>query len=398
MIRKFFNIDSPEAATGGDTSIAALMARQGVKNDSEQMVATPIVINTEKKEEPTTANEPTPAATALVDSPAEPANPETPSPTQEPAPAAPQPPIAAAPAPQAPTWQEVLKNQQPDTVLKELLGDDKVVSLAKRLKDVDPKMVAFLDKWQNKEDLTSYLREMTTDYSKMSAEDVMRHQLRQDYPKASPQQLDVIFNREVVKAYSLDSEDETELNEGKLFLEAKAEKYRDALIQKQSEYLLPAAPEPKQPEADPEVEAAQRRVEHFHNAIKSDPYTQAIYSSKQISFGEGEEKYNHPVNPEALTEVLLNDSKWAEKLFHVSVSPSGEKSYAPNVQKQFLIAAIMNDDNFLNGFADHYKSIGAKATVLPIENAKMPDGSSPAASEAPPRTAAEAMARMGRLV
>jgi len=398
MIRKFYDaapVDTPAAGT----SIAAMMATHGVKNESGQMVATPIVINPEMREQPEQAQEPAPAATATASSPAESEQPATPSPAQEPAQAEPTPPIAAVPAPQVPTWQEVLKNQQPDTVLKELLGDDKVVSLAKRLKEVDPKMVAFLDKWQNKEDLTSYLREMTTDYSKMTAEDVMRHQLRQEYPKASQQQLEVIFNREVIKAYSLDSDDATELEEGRLLLDAKAEKHRDTLIQKQQDYLLPQSPEPKQPEVDPEVEASIKRVELYQNHIKSDAYTQAIAASRQISVGEGDEKYNHPVDPQALTSLLLDDKAWGQKLFKIETKPDGEKVYTPDVKKQMLVAAILEyGDDFFKGYADHYKSLGAKAAVLPIENATLPDGSKPSQSDAPPRTPAEAMARAGRLV
>ena len=70
----------------------------------------------------------------------------------------------------------------------------------------------------------------------------MRHQLRREFPKASPQQLDALYKREVIKAYSLDSVDEEELEEGRALLEAKADKFRDQFTQDQQSKLLPAPP------------------------------------------------------------------------------------------------------------------------------------------------------------
>lgn len=396
MIRKFFNVDAPVAASGGAPSIAELMATQGVMNSSENPVATPISI-TEVKEEPAKAPESEPAVTATSDSPAKPANPATPSPevaVEVPTPA----PIEQPEVPQ-PTWQEVLKNQQPDTVLKELGFDEKVVGFVKELKELDPKMVAFLEHWKsNNGDVTSYLRELTTDYSKMSAEDVMRHQLRQEYPKASPQQLDVLFNREIVKAYSLDSEDETELAEGKLLLEAKAEKYRDAFTAKQQDFLLPKPQQPKAPEPDLQEQARKQEFEAYKSQLTNHKYTQAINASKAMTFGEGDEKFNFPVDPVALTDMLIDSEKWAENLFEVKDTPQG-KQFTPDVEKQMLVAMVAKyGKSFMTEYAKHYKAIGGKSAIEPIENAKPADGTNaPSPAEAAPRTAAEAMAKFGRL-
>jgi len=92
------------------------------------------------------------------------------------------------------SWQEVLKQQQPDTVLKELLGvDDTKLGFIKELQELDPKMVAFLNTWKSNGDVTAYLREMTTDYSKMSSEDMMRCQLTHQYPEASEQAIEALL-------------------------------------------------------------------------------------------------------------------------------------------------------------------------------------------------------------
>lgn len=138
MTRKFYEADAP-VATGGGMNIAALMATQGVMNNTDNPVAKPIEI-TEKKEE-TTATETAPAATATTDTKVETANSETPSPTTEVAPV--QEPQKAAEPVKQPTWQEVLKSQQPDSVLKELGFDEDKLKFVKEVKELDPKMVAF---------------------------------------------------------------------------------------------------------------------------------------------------------------------------------------------------------------------------------------------------------------
>jgi hypothetical protein len=398
QLKKFYDpaIAEPAAAVIEPAqSVAALMARHGVTNNTDQMVATPVLINPEKKEEPTPAPEVSPAATATEPSSAEPANPE-PLPQQpEPTPA-PQPPIAAEPV-SPPTLQEVLKQHQPGAILKELGYDETVVN---ELKELDPKMIAFLTHWKTNGDVTQFLREATTDYTKMPAEEVMRHQLRQEYPTATPQQLEALYKREVVKAYSLDSEEEEERNEGLLLLGAKADKYRESFLKNQQNFLLPKPPEPKAtPEPDPQEQAKLQQYEAYKLQVKESTYTKNIFATKQISIGEGDEKFNFPVEPEGLTEILLDDEKWAESLFEVRPNPDGSKNYIPDVEKQMLVAAVMKyGKTFLNKYADHYKAIGAKAIIAPIENATPPANSTPAASQAPPNSPAEAMARSGRLV
>lgn len=392
-IRKFFDTAIGEPATqAAPPSIAEMMAKHGVKSQSDVPVAPPILINQEKKEEPIPAPEVPQAAMATETSNAEPANPEPPKPVEEPKPVQS---VQAEPEPvKVPSWQEVLKNQQPDTVLKELGYDDKVVSFMKEMKELDPKVVGLIQSYKEGKHL-DYLRELSTDYTTMSAEDVMRNQLKQEYPKASPQQIETLFKREVVKAYSLDSEDEDEAAEGRMLLEAKADKFRDSFIQRQQEFLLPKPPEPKASEPDNSAQEAlqQKQFEEYKSQLTNHQYSREILNNKAISIGEGDEKFNFPVDPNALTEVLLDSEKWTSSIFDIKQ----DGTYSPKVEHQMLIAAVAKYGmDFINELAKHFKTVGSKAVIAPIENAVRPDGSLPSAPESAPKTPAEAMARMGR--
>jgi hypothetical protein len=390
FFRKFYNTDAPDAPS--TPSVAELMAKHGQQAQSGFNTDSIPVINKESNEEPPAVKPPIePVATTTSNEPPAQANQESLTTPEVVKVAETTPPIAETPTP-VPTWQEVLRQQQPDTIFKELGLEADVVGLAKEL---TPEMKAFFNHWKANGDVTSYLRELSTDYSKMPAEDVMRHQLRQEYPKASDQQLNVLFRKEVVEKYNLNSEDETEKQEGVLLLEAKADKYRDDFAAKQKDFLLPPPPKPEVPEQ--QVDNRQQALEAYQAEFQNDAYTKNIFANKTVSIGEGDEKFNYPIEPEAIKELLFTD-KWAENLSRIETGPDGSKIYKPDAEKQFLIGAFAaNPKGFLTEYAKHFKAIGGKSALAPIENAKLPDASTPSASEAAPDSPAGAMARGGRL-
>ena len=398
MVRILYNTDAPEAGTGG-AAIASLMATQGVKSEpNSTAVSLPMVGGGQKTEsEPTVNTEPPVAPTEPVKQPepVEPVSQNT------------EPPVASQPAPVSiptvspPTWQEVLKQQSSQAVLKELLGNEDAAAFASQMKNVDPKMIAFFQKWQSGEDLIPYLKELTTDYSKMAAEDIMRSHLRTEYPKATEAQIEALFKRQVVNAYSLDSEDELEREEGRLLLEAIADKHRQTFVNKQQEYLLPKY-SPAAPEVDPAEAIAAEAERVYVSNVKEGEFTKSVLSNKQLVFGEGDEKFNYPVEPSQLLDLILDNDKFRDQLVSITTDANGKPNVTPNLQKMFLVANILADKNngndFINALAQHYKTLGAKSAIAPIENPSNSNTpASPLTPEAKPRSIAEAMARQGRI-
>lgn len=393
MIRRFLDpaVAEPSAATQ-PFNIASLMARHGVKNESEQSVAVPIEIKEEVKEEVTAKPEVTPVETTTEPSIAE-AKTETPAQVQEQVVEMPQ----KEEQPKVPTLQEVLRQHQPEAILKELGYNDKLVSLVNQLKEYDPKVAGLIQAYKDGVHV-EYLKELTTDYSKMPAEEVMRHQLRREYPKASEKALDVLYRKEITEKYNLDSADDAELEEGKLLLEAKAERYRDEFISKQSKFLLPKAPEPKADVPDLSEQKRQQEIEAYRSQFSDNAYTKNIFTSKSFSLGEGDEKFNYPVDPEVLSGVLFDDNKWAETQFDIHKNIDGTIKYTPKVEHQMLTAMVaVYGKSFLDAYSQHLKSLGGKAAIVPIDNAKPVETSMASPAQAAPKSAAEAMARGGTL-
>ncbi len=388
MIRKFFDpaATAEPATQTQQPSIAELMAKSGTMSMTGSPQSEPIIISTEKKEDPAPAKEPEPAVTATPTQTAEPAKPEPPS---QPAAAEPATEPQKEPAPEVkqPTLQEVLRQHQPAAILKELGYDDKVVN---ELKELDPKMVAFLNHWKQNGDVTAFLRELSTDYSKMPAEDVMRHQLQRDYPRASPQQIEVLYKAKVVNAYNLNSEIEEEQAEGRMLLEAEADKYRDTLTQKQQEFLLPKPPEPKAPEPDLSEQVAVQEFEKYRSSVNDHPYTKNIVANKVVTLGDGDEKFTFPVDPQVLTNILYNSKDWNATMF--------DEQGNANVEHQLLVATVAKyGKSFFTEMAKHYKSLGGNKVVDTLENASEPNQNKGLPAQAEPTSPAQAMAKYGRL-
>lgn len=420
FIKKFYSPDGADAA-GGDTDTAVIdtkpetvaevkekplsfaeqMAKGGSKvtgdtpQKTDKKVETPIV-NTEIKEEPKLPAKDVPpveTTTELQDAETK-AKPEPQAQKPEET-LATKPPIAEQPKPTQ-SLQEVLKSQQPNDVLKELGFDDKMVEIINELKDYDKKdfFSQFLKalKGGNAND---YVKEWNTDYSKMSAEDVMRHQLRVEYPKASEKALNALYEDEVTNKYNLNSEDDELSEKGKLLLEAKADKYRDSLIENQKLKLAPTPPEPKAPVVDNSAaEKAQQEVEAYKNKITTDPYFKDLNASNEIVLGKGKDEFKYPVDATELSDLLFDGEKWSKSL--LKPTEDGSATFVPDVKKQMLIAAVAKyGEDFFDKYAKHYKSLGGKAAIEPLNNAKPPDTQNVSLTEVKPQNLAEGMAKGG---
>lgn len=357
--------EQPGTTTTELPSIASLLATQGKISETDS-VPTEAIIDTEKKEEPNQPVVPN-AATATETPSAVQGNSET-QPPKAAEPKVETPAIPAQPIVQ-PTWQEVLKAQQPETVFKELGYDEKVVGISKTLSE-SPQMVALFEQWISKGDLTPYLKAVATDYSKMDSEQLMRHQLLDEYPNADEATLNALYQRRVVKAYDLNSDDADELADGNRLLDADASKVREQLIIKQQQFLTPKPPEPKAvlTAVDPQESQRQIQKDFIVNNIKESSLTKGVLTTGKFNVGIEGEKFSYEMpKPQEVVELLLDSKKWQSQLF---TKQDISDLLIPNVEKQLLLAAIAYDtDGFFKKYNEHLKSLGSAAVIDPMENA-----------------------------
>jgi hypothetical protein len=296
-----------------------------------------------------------------------------------------------------PTWQEVLRNQ-PNEVFRELGYDDNKVAFLSELKDLDPKMVAFLQHWkENNGDVSAYVKELSTDYSKMPAEEVMRHQLRREFgEEVSDRQLELLYQKRV-REYNLDSDDELEAEDGRLLLEAETQKYRRELIAEQQKKIFPKPPQKAEPGVDPALQAAEQTYGQYKQRVDTSATVKNLLQSKKIAVGD--DGFSYPLqNADAIVKNLTDVLQT-----YISVgkmTPENITQFSEDfIQDQLLIGVFsQNPRAFLKEHSQHVKSLGAKDVINTIDNVKLPEAGTPSVSEAAPRSAAAAMASGGVIV
>lgn len=404
MFRKFYDAAPAEAGAAPAVevpvetpSVASQMAKSGRKISGDEPLS-----------QKTPAPTPPPKTEATPPAP-------TPGETSKPAPPATEPPksevkpepvksvtVAEPTTPtKVETWQEALKLQKPDAVLKELGFDAKQVKLLETLK-ADAKMAKFFDVWSSKGDVTAYLKAASTDYSKMAPEEVMKHSLREKYPDMPAEDFNELYAMRITERYKLDgNEDYTaaDIKRAKIELAADSKDHRDALIKQQQDYLLSAAPDQVPDNSAEEAEVAGKQMtEAYQKYMSEDTFVKDVVSSKTIKIGEGEEAFKYSVDPQALTDILYDSKKWANAMFKSVPDEQGNGEFIPDSRKQILVAAMAKDlDGFLKAFATHHQSLGANKSLAPIENASTP-GATPSKGETASTDPAEKMAKSGRIV
>src|ERR1700677_2283565 len=397
FIRKFYDIAIAEPATGAPVNLAEIMSKSGKLAQPGTEGQAPKINTSETKEQPNPAPAPAPA-TATAQQPAEPAKSEPQKPKEEAKPAPAQTEQPATPI----SWQEVLKQQQPNAIFKELGYGEQLAEFLHENKELDPKLVNLLTHWKTSDgNMEPYLKAMTTDFAKMPPEEVMRHQLREQYPELDAKQLDRLYNIKVVNRYKLDPQNysEEEVADGQVELLADSKPVREALISKQQDYLLPK-PVQKQAEPDLQAQQQQRDAEAWTAKINDSPVIKNIVANKYVTIGKGEDAFNLRVDPNRIVSILNDPDEWANNLFHITKNPDGTvKEAIPNFEKQAIVAAVMADDEgSFENLAKHYKAIGARAAVAPIENASEPGKGQPAKAEVESNDPTKAMAKRGRVV
>jgi hypothetical protein len=267
-------------------------------------------------------------------------------------------------------------------------------------------MERFFDHWSSKGDVTAYLKAVSVDFTKMSPEDVMKHSLRERNPEMSADDFNTLYEMKVIDRYKLDPNTytEAEVKRGRIELAADVKAEREALVKQQNDYLLSAAPE-QVADATAQIlaykEGEKKEADDYkvayEKSMNEDNFVKNILTSKSINYGEGEDAFNYVVDdPQALMELLTDNDKFATKMFKSGTDGKGD--LIPDPEKQILVATVLHDDAFLQKFATHHQSIGAKKQLAEIENASGPNSATPSKTDALPATPAAAMAKGGRIV
>lgn len=274
----------------------------------------------------------------------------TPAPAIDPAPAAdPAPAVDPAPA------TDPVKDPAPaaDPAPKE---DTKVDNPAYNFKDDFIKGV--VDFYEKTGDITPYLQAKLVDFNGMSDEDIMRRELRDQYPEVSDKAFEKLYKQQVVDKFKLDAdlfeEDDTEL--GKELLKSEASKLRTKYQEWQSGFKAP------EPAADNSAEEMKQHLEQFAKTVGENDITRSILNDKRIAIKTADGEFAFEVaDPNALVDMTIDN----QKFFGQFVAGEGKLDY----EKWYKTTAYaQNQELFEKSLINYGKTLGREEITKEIKN------------------------------
>lgn len=259
---------------------------------------------------------------------------------------------AAAPTQEKETpkfdWKKELKGLERKEVLKELGLDDFEIGM--------------LDYRAKTGDLSPYLEVKTVDYSKLNDEQILKLDMKKQYPGLTEASLNFQFNREQREKYFLDREeypeDSDEAKFGQERLRLDADKKRKEFIEQQESFKAPEkAPDTAQLQREADE---QKRQANLKDAVLNNEATISFTQQKALKFGEGEESFNYPVDN--VDDVVSN-------ALNVITNSDRENLDGLSLNDFFKgIAVAANLPAFLDAYGKHHQALGHKKVQDEMQN------------------------------
>jgi hypothetical protein len=211
-------------------------------------------------------------------------------------------------------------------------------------------------------DLTAYLQAKTVDFAKMTDEEVMRRNLREQYSDLSDKAFDRLYKQEVVDKFKLDTEEwgEEDSELGRELLRVQAAKLRDQYQEWQKNFT---APEPKVNEEEQSAaEEAQKVLQQFEAQVRNHELTKSLLDGNKLTIKTADGEFNYELqNAESLLDMTIDN----DKFFSQFASDGGQLDYA----KWYKTAAYsQNPELFEKSLINYGKTLGRNEVTKEIKN------------------------------
>lgn len=230
--------------------------------------------------------------------------------------------------------------------------------------EYDDYLNGIIKRYKETGDLKPYFEAMSQNYDEMSAEGVLRAKFRNENPEFSEDELDYMFQRDVLSKYPLDPEkhSEREIAIGQKLLEKAAEKERSVLKQEQQKYLSD--------NSSKQDEAYQKALQEFNTRVDNDESVKSLLANKSLSVKYGDQEVSYGVNdPDTVIEMIKDNSKFWQ-LFQ------GEGG--ADINKAMMVFSFAADpEGFLKTVAASSKAQGTEEVLDEIKNPSFKDGGTP---------------------
>lgn len=230
--------------------------------------------------------------------------------------------------------------------------------------EYDEFLQGLIDYYKSTGDVTPYLEAKSVDYTSMSDLDIVRYDMRKQYPEMSDKNFERLFDREVIQKYQLDSnrygEDEIEL--GQELLKTEAARKRNELVENQKKFALP---EREDNSEQMQAEAQQAR-EQWIESVQSHPTTKELLDNQRVIIEYNGKPFAYEVdNTDAVVEMTIDNTKF----FQLFQSEDGQIDYDKWYR---VLNYASNPGVFERSLINHGKTLGGKEVVKEIKNPSRP--------------------------
>jgi hypothetical protein len=272
----------------------------------------------------------------------------------------------------------------PPTDWKEVLGKVDKTEVLKHL-GLDDFEIGLIDYRHKTGDVTPYLEAKSKDWDKVSDVEIMRHNLRSQYPQElelSEDEYQALMEEEVDARFKLgDAYTDSEKRLGSVKLKTEAAKVRKALKEEQAKFAAPT----REPAKDQPAKTGptNEEIAQFHETINSNPATQSLLKDKRLVIGSEKSPYNYAVEPEKIIQLVKNPQQFWDLFVN--------EDKTPNLPALFeVIAYAIDSKNFKKAQFDHGVTVGKDEVLDKLQNPDKKD-TAPGAGKEP---ASEASALM----
>lgn len=213
-------------------------------------------------------------------------------------------------------------------------------------------------------DLTPYLEAKTVNYAEMNDEEVMRRNLRNQYPNLTDKNFDRLYEREVTQKYQLDERryNEGEVELGRELLKAEADKVRSELVENQKNFTAPV----KEDNSEQVAQDQQAALEEWTKSVQSNNVTQAVLNDKRVVIDYNGESFAYELdNPQAMVDMTVDNNKF----FEIFQGEGGQVDYGKWYK---VLNYALDPDTFEKSLIAHGKNLGGSEVVKEIKNPSTP--------------------------
>lgn len=262
---------------------------------------------------------------------------------------------------------------QVDTTEKTEPAVDTVITEAPKAEEkqdvtnkVDPPAYNFKDEfikgvvdfYEKTGDITPYLQAKLTDFNGMTDEDLMRRELREQYPDVSDKAFEKLYKQQVVDKFKLDNEqwDEDDVELGRELLKSEASKIRTKLVDWQKGFTAP------EPQPDTRAEEIQKDFQEFEQEVRTNSITKSIIDNKRIAIKTTDGDFNYELaDSNALVDMTIDNTKF----FGQFADSEGQIDY----NKWYLTSAFaQNPEGFIKSIGNYFKGLGREEITKEIKN------------------------------